>query len=235
MKILLKPLSVLFLTVMTVSVQAQENKNKAKELGFFVETAMDNSAVSNGLYGVQFKKETKPNKAIRVQLMYQKKNFQAEPYDYSFVKDTMKTTQTIQKSTGFYGGFGIEQQRQFYKKIFLYASLDARVGYSKSAFYKNIKSSAVDTVNGVYSTNPYSNYSIPEKISDWKANRFSFDILPSIGSKLIFQKLVLGIETGLNISNSYLSQSGTGLKKYSIYDLNISYMQFRAYINYRFL
>lgn len=35
MKILLKPLSVLFLTVMTVSVQAQENKNKAKELGFF--------------------------------------------------------------------------------------------------------------------------------------------------------------------------------------------------------
>lgn len=234
MKIVLKSCSLLFCSLLAMSVHAQEIKNKTKEIGLFVELGMDNSAASNGLYGVQFKKETKPNKSIRLQLMYQQKSFRSEPYEYSFVKDTMKTTQTTQKSNGFYGGFGIEQQRQFYKRVFLYASIDARLGYSKSVFYKTIKSSSVDTLNGVYSTNPYSSYSIPEKLSDWKASRYSFDILPSIGSKLIFQKLTLGVETGLNISNSYLSQSGSMLKKYSIYDLNISYMQFRAYINYRF-
>jgi hypothetical protein len=211
-----------------------QSKTKTKELGPFVEANGSYSNVDSRAFGLQFKISKKNNKAFRIQALYKANTRLNEPFEYAIVKDTVKTKQVKTENRSFYVGFGVEQQHKLYSKCFMYASLDARIGYGYGYLYQISNSKVIDTVNQFYYSNAFKNYSTKEKISGVNSNWFGLDILPSVGSKIILPHLVFGIETGLNLSNNYLSQHGNQIRNYSIYDLNLSYLNYRAYINFRF-
>jgi hypothetical protein len=115
----------------------------------------------------------------------------------------------------------------------LYASHDARIGYGSADYFRASSNRVIDTLNNVYFSNSFRNFSAQEKINSIQSHRFVLDILPSIGSKLVTRNLVFGIEAGLNLSNSYVTQKGIGINNYSIYDLSLSFFYSRLYVNYR--
>ena len=212
----------------------QDAKTKNNELGLFIEANGSYSDLDSRAYGLQFKKAKKNNKAYRFHALYRKNSTLNDPFQYTIVQDTIKTKQMKLENNSFYVGCGIEQQRQLYKKCYMYASLDARIGYGKADIYQISNSKVIDTLNKVYYNNAFRNYSTKEKITGINYSWIGLDILPSIGSKIVLQHLVFGIETGLNLSNSYHMQKGSNIQNYSIYDLNLSYLNYRVFVNYRF-
>jgi hypothetical protein len=108
-----------------------------------------------------------------------------------------------------------------------------RLGYGSADYYKASSNRIIDTLNNVYFSNSFRDFSAQEKINSIQSHRFALDIMPSIGSKLVTRNLVFGIETGLNLSNSYVTQKGSGVNNYSIYDLSLSFFYSRLYVNYR--
>lgn len=213
--------------------QAQQARIKTNEIGLFVETSTNNNNFNNRSFGLQYKKTNKPNHALRFQLLFNQSSLYNEPYEYAIVGDTIKTKQVIQENHAIFLGFGLEKQRHFYKNCFLYASLDARLGYGSADYYRASSNRVIDTLNNVYFSNSFRNFWAQEKINSIQSHRFGLDLMPSIGSKLVTRNLVFGIETGLNLSNAYVTQKGSGINNYSIYDLNISYFYYRLYVNYR--
>lgn len=228
---MMKNILILCLLFSSISSFGQQAKSKQNELGLFIEA---NGLSSDQGFGVQFKKAKKNNKAYRVQALYRKKSILNDPFEYTIVKDTIKTKAIGMEYNSFYVGLGIEQQRQFYKKCYLYASLDARIGFGKADIYQISNNKVIDTLNQVYFSNAFRNYSTKEQTTGIESSWFGVDILPSIGSKVILQHLVFGIETGLNLSNNYRIQRGSNVQNYSIYDLDLSYLNYRVYVNYLF-
>lgn len=235
MKTTSKTLVTIFIALLSISTQAQESLNKSKEFGLFAETKLNtySSANSYSAFGLQYRKESKPNKFYRSQVMYQQKSNEYRSNDFRIEGDSLREVLYSSKNKGLFVGFGIEQQRHFYKKLHLYASLDARLGYGYSAHYKSMRSTRIDTSVNVFFANSNINYSKPEKISNMTTSRYSLDILPSIGSKLIFDKLILGFETGFNVSNAYQTQKNPNGERFSIYDLDLGLFLYRVYVNYR--
>jgi hypothetical protein len=219
--------------LLNVISQAQQARIKTNEIGMFVETSTNNNNFNNRSFGLQYKKTNKPNHAFRFQLLFNQSSLHNEPYEYAIVGDTIKTKQVIQENHAIFVGFGLEQQRHFYKNCFLYASLDARIGYGSADYYRASSNRVIDTLNNVYFSNPFRDFSSQEKINSIQSHRFVLDLMPSIGSKLVTRNLVFGIETGLNLSNAYVSQKGSGINNYSIYDFSLSLFYYRLYVNYR--
>ena len=223
-----------FAVVLWFTTKAQQTRLKTNEIGLFTETIWSNSSFKNKSFGLQYKRTNKPNHALRFQMLFNQSSIINEPYEYKVIGDTIRTKNLIKESHAFFVGFGLEQQRHFYKHCFLYASLDARLGYGFADYYNVTSSRIADTLNNVYFFNSFNQSNSKEKINSIQSYRFALDLMPSIGSKLILRNLVFGMETGFNLRNAYETQKGIGIRNYSIYNLDLSLFYYRAYINFRF-
>lgn len=216
-----------------VKTNAQSTQKKVNEIGLFGEQKYYNSMNNAGKFGIFYRREIKENKFRRFQLFYT--NFYSNIYSYkpySIIQknDTIISKRNFKNMKGFGIGYGIEKQRNFYKKVFLYAALDARFTYRKFDYFNYIDTSVLSTSQ--YTLMEHLN-STTTKIPNFTGNSFSVSILPTIGAKIdIKNRIVVGAEMMMTTSIGFQTQKEN--TTYTIFDFDMDLFTQKFYINYKF-
>lgn len=223
----------LVLTLMspTALLSAQEASKKIlterkHEIGIFSHiNSMSSGSYGNmDMQGVQFKLWKNETIGFRVLAGYASYNNFSSPFSVKTLSDTVveRSTQTnIGLGTI---GFGVEAQRRFYKRVYLYAAMELRGGYGRGT---------TDTVTVKRLVNPNNYYSEATNGGRALADMFYINLSPSIGAKLNFNRISFGVEVyGVNLgyqSISYGNGPTTGMG-----DFDMGNVSQRVFINFRF-
>ncbi len=171
--------------------------NRKSEIGLMGETSFGNNNNDNidGMAGIQYKKWVKPNAGYRIIVAYgQYSNF-STPKVLSKTGDTVTETHRRTEIPVAIVGGGLEMQRHFYKRIYLYAAAELRVGYGRGSY---------DSI--VVKRSEGTNYA--DAVTGARINGvslFSVAAAPSIGAKFVFNRIVFGTElSALNLNFSSL-------------------------------
>lgn len=206
--------------------QTKPVKERKNEIGLFGQTSngFDNDLT---MAGVQYKKWVRPNMAIRALIAHgAHHSYDHSPGLINIIGDTVLTKNLNSRVNMVFIGGGVEAQRHFYKKIYLFAGLELRAGYGSgymdtlySKQYKEQGSSRYTTsVDGIRSSTP-------------NINMTYVGFSPSIGAKFQWSRITLGAEIfpGEMAFNSR-NVSGTTT---SLMDLNTDLRQ-RVFLHFRF-
>ncbi len=202
-------------------------KAKDKEVGVILQAAFGNSdAPTVPMAGLQFKKWKNEHFGIRTMAAYGGFNQYLNTYKSGFItprQDTLveKYTETV-AGVGILG-IGVEAQRQFYKRVVLFAAVELRGGYGSG-------SEKDYTDVSVYSQNSGSYNRAVTASRDAKV--YFIEFAPSIGAKLQFKRWNVGLElSGLNM-NSFTINNGINKSGYSNFDAG--YFTNRVFFCYNF-
>lgn len=201
------------------------HKPKLNELGLLGETNFGTRDVSSTI-GVQYKHWTTDNRAYRLNFSYGEYNggYRAEWLGVS--GDTLIERQTISQVPVFYLGGGIEAQRQFFKRVYLYAAIDIRVGYGSGTTTDNIVRTVVKDNSSYTSITPET---YPDRVT-----YFSAGAAPYIGAKLQFNRLSLGTEITAVQTELVSVDDPTRFNTTTTINMNLGTFSQRLYLLYRF-
>jgi len=177
---------------------------------------------------IQYKRWVKPDaKAYRLSIGYGKYNKYSGDIIYPNLGDTVIKQHSLSDIPQIHAGVGVEMQRHFHKKVYMYAAVDLYAAYG---------SGKTDEVldKEVFDKNGESVYRNQELIGQSTTQHFTVGVLPLVGVKLQFSRISFGTElTGLKTeytSQTYSSKPSTG----GILDFNMGEFTQRLFINYRF-
>ncbi len=220
----MKFLSLLLLLVPAI-LFAQDTTGRKHSIGVYTDgnAAMGNDNPSIGSWGVYYSFPRKKNSSYTVSLDYTNYVNNTAPVLYKIVSDTtirrgMRTSIPLVTA-----GYGIETQRHFYRKVYLFAGLEMRVGYG---------SGTIDTVLGreynVLHTNPGSG--IVSHLVGWDqsmsygadATMFYANLKPYIGARLQLKRIAIGLQfmNGFRYEQVYSAGYGTGSLNWDISSLS---------------
>jgi hypothetical protein len=227
-------LFVLASALLTTSVFAQDETKGKKtlfpqknELGLMAETGFGNNNKNTGFTGLQYKRWVKPYMGYRIIASY------GEYYErYRLLSETRLGDTVIETSRATTVplaslGAGIEMQRKFYKRVYLFAAVELRGSYGHGR-YNHIVSQRVEN-NAV-------NYYAETAFSPQADVRmFSLFATPSIGAKLQWRKLIIGteisaIQLGYTNTKYQYDMSNTG----GMLDFNAGSFRQRFFVHYCF-
>lgn len=201
-------------------------KPKLNELGLLGETNFDIGDVSATI-GVQYKRWTTNNRAYRLNFSYGEYNGGYRSEWLGVSGDTLMERQSVSQVPVFYLGGGIEAQRRFFKRVYLYAAIDVRVGYGSGTTTDNIVRTVVKDNSSFTSVTPEG---FPDKVT-----YFSAGAAPYIGAKLQFNRISFGTEitavqtelVSINDPTRFYSTSTT-------INMDLGTFSQRLYLLYRF-
>ncbi len=199
-------------------------KTSTSEIGIFGQTEFSQSNTNLSMMGIQFKKWMNEHVGFRVLGGYASYDaLQAPFFIGGAAGEAEERYVSHQISLGILG-VGVEAQRQFYKRLYLFAGLELKGGYGSGTADTIIKTAYKH--HGHYESN-------------WDLNNGSgnatmtyLDFMPSIGAKIQFSKLTFGVETSgvmmnyTSIATGNVSSSMTGFEMGG-------YMIHRGFISYR--
>ncbi len=218
--------NILFLCLSICSLQSNARvieKKTSHELGFHMESSTPQSDFSLHGIGIQYKKWTNPYHAFRfmgsVSVDYHRSNFLQKQYiqnDTSF-REFMRN-----KSTAYNVSVGKEYRKNFYKHVYFSAFADYRFSYATGQSNLGI----AKTYNAIHDQ-LNTTTSISNTGTDYHSIRTG--ISPGLSAQLVFNRMIIGMETASYIFYSYESTS-----KVSDFELNVNSMFHRIYLSYRF-
>ncbi len=145
---------------------------------------------------------------------------------YSYQQDSVieKKISTVKRYATL--SLGLEAERQFYGKIYLFGAIDTRVMYGKGEMHENISK---------YRTNFQENYFINTSYSNIidQGQVFKWDLLPSIGAKLKFNRICFGLEACAHFM-SLETENGKKMNSNALYFDVLSNYTHRIFMTYRF-
>lgn len=206
------------------------------EIGLFAEIISGNSfgnATYNSYLGLQYKRWAKPDIAYRVMGALGDFNYNTVPQVIAKNGDTVISTQIYSNVPMYFVGGGVEVQRQFYKKVVLYAAIELRGGYGKAQYEKmEITEVNKDIPQTLQYTN---NYRAMRPIASGGVSTFALDVTPFIGAKINFKRISLGTEATIVQAGLYTIKYAT-IPNYSYGNSEFSLGNFRqrVYVNFRF-
>lgn len=211
---------------LSTDVTKKERNNEVGLFGQSVATSGYNSALS--LAGVQYKRWLKPNVGIRAILAHGNYNsFQYTPNNINFIGDTVINENLRTRVNMAFAGIGVEAQRHFYKRVYLFAGLELKGGYG---------SGFTDTLyERQYKEPGHTSYT--KDIRDIRSgtpnvNMTYLGFSPSIGAKLQWNRLIVGAEIfPAEMSVTFTNTSGV---QTSSSDFNMGDLKQRIFIHYRF-
>jgi hypothetical protein len=215
---------------MPVAKPAKVNFERKNEFGAFVQiNPYNNNKEDFNLMGFSYKTQKTERFTLRFMAAYGDYNTQDQKSYVSYVSDTFvsKGTKT-HISLGMLGG-GIEVQRKFYKKVYLFAAVELRAGYG---------SGTIDSfVQKDFASNSAGQLRITESYGAGQgdANMFHASISPSIGAKLQFKRISFGTEM-FTAQLSYNNTTYRDARKYnmSVMNFDLGNISHRFFFNYRF-
>ncbi len=139
------------------------------------------------------------------------------------INDTVYNKYVIHRFNYASAGAGLTFQRNFYKLLYLTASMDTRFMYS----------------NGISVNNGYTMYKEEVNIGSYSSRNtlnntptFKWELNPSIGIRFQATHFSMGIELGSHMASMFMPSSKSGLN--SLFDFNLGYNFNRICFNYRF-
>lgn len=209
----------LFLLVLLVpaigSAQTSVLKNEA---GIFTEIGKN-----RGNYGIQYKTWIKSWMGIHVNASYGRQeednhgNLKPLYYNDTILLRNLSTSYKLMNL-----GIGIDVRKQFYKNLFLYASMDLTGGYGKGES---------DTTGTFY----YNNQEFPvfeNQDQDVTLKKFYLNWLPTVGIQWNLKRFAIG--TDVSIIRNAMTIESRGGHSTTLFDMEIGDFSQRLYIHYRF-
>ncbi|HEY9178755.1 MAG TPA: hypothetical protein VIN07_13745 [Flavipsychrobacter sp.] len=174
---------------------------------------------------IQYKRWARENMAYRINAGVGSYNhFNLNSY-FGAVGDTVFEKQTWQRATMAFAGAGVEMQRHFYKRVYLYAVVDLLAGYGSGETEDYLVRRVA--VNG----QDHTESSLMS--GRGKVSVFHINAAPFVGAKIVFNRISFGTEISA-INLSYTSKTDNLGYRNNIGDMNMGYLRQRFFINYRF-
>lgn len=210
----------------SASAFSQENLDKTHQLGVYGEIINMNTLNKKNtrVLGIMYKYSKKENYFKRLHIGYINELNLNNPFYYQIINDTLSQHRLLKMEKGFYIGGGFEMQRNFYKKIFFYATTDIRLGYTQGKFAERIE--LLKNNSNSYNYISINDYDLPT----FNAYSIRFEILPNVGVKLNLHRINIALEAGLSIRNTYVNQTTT--TNNSLYTFDIHGMRNRLVFMY---
>lgn len=217
--------------LLTSNIQAQEQHPihllpdiPKSEIGIFAQSDITNNTENFSYLGLMYSKPLNNTIAIRAIFAYTDYNNSGAIVATHSLNDTALEQKTITNIHLGVAGLGIVAQRHFYKHVYLFAGLELRGGYGVGTNDTiNIKQFSVPSVGS---------YTSEQNGNSATASMLYVGVVPSIGAKLQFNHISLGLEvSGMDMSYKNLkianSRSGGTL------DLSSGKLNNRVFINFR--
>jgi hypothetical protein len=204
--------------------QAQDKYYKPNELGLVGEGSLNGGPSTTA--GIKYNRWNKKNIGFHIIAAYSNYNQLDYTSTRSYTADTAITSQKYRNIDMAVLGFGIDAQRQFFHRIYLYASLEVRAGYGSGSIDSSVSKYYNFTQPGydLTITSTTGAGSTPAKM-------FYIGFSPAIGAKVVFNKITVGTEindfatyTNLQVNNVHTSST----------DINLSAINQRIFVQYRF-
>lgn len=234
-----KLMTVLLISSISISASAQdiqsqltENKApKVKKYELGVTTEMNVFGDNNASFqALQFKKWKNEHYGARLLLGYG--NFQSNndfPIYYTEFNDTITKSAPYRTSQIGFAGLGLEAQRQFYKRVYLFAAVEAKFGYGTTML-----DTLVERVQSNANTRPWENNPGSPQIRTGTgvSKMFYVGVTPTFGAKFQFSHITFGSEMAWNVFNytSYEHPAGHS----NTTDFDMSKISPRFFVHYRF-
>lgn len=205
------------------------------ELGVFGQTnPYGNGNEDMNFAGLQYKTWANEHLGLRFLAAYSDYNFKSSKFYQGASSDTSvsKWAQT-HISLGVIGG-GIEAQRRFFKRVYLFAAIEMRVGYGNGTIDTSIEKAYTYTTPSTPQM-PSATYSAVYGYGAGRgnANMFYLGVSPSIGAKLQFNRLCIGLEMQA-AQLSVKSIKYDNAPSYGVTDFELGNISHRFFINFRF-
>ncbi len=199
-------------------------KYPKNEIGLASETNFGNEEFG-GPGMVQYKRWVRENMAYRVNAgVGTYHHFILDGY-FGIVGDTVLEKQTREQATMAFAGGGVEMQRHFYKRVYLYAAIDVLAGYGQGK--------TEDYIVRKVEINGQDHRESTLVSGTGNVSVFHLNLAPFIGAKVVFNRISFGTEISA-INLSYTSKTTSFGYKSSIGDMNMGFLRQRFFIHYRF-
>lgn len=213
-------------------IEAPENstpKIKKHEIGFTSEIIDFGGSINNStLQALQFKKWK--NEHYGARFLIGRATFQSDrnfPTTYITNNDTITKNMPLTFAQMGFVGVGLEAQRQFYKRIYLFAAVEGRFGFGKASV--DTIQERVTTSGRYVELDPATRQPFPNRPT---LDAFQAALTPTFGAKFQFSRVTFGSEMAWNIFN--YTQVGNPGSTLSSFDLDMSRMGARFFVHYRF-
>ncbi len=205
-------------------------KQKRNEIGLTAEiNAFSNINNSTAFQAIQYKHWQ--NEHFGMRFLLGKRDYYSDvsfSTSYRIDGDTLTKTNYATDATIAIAGVGFEAQRQFYKKVYLFATVETKFGFGEGY----IDSFPTRTVYN--DTFPWGR-TVTTKFSYSAAtyNIFYASVTPTFGAKLQFNHICFGTEMSLYLL-SYTSMKNQSRPYESMLEFDISTINPRFFVHYRF-
>jgi hypothetical protein len=197
-------------------------KVRTRELGIM--TQMAGSEIDMNMIGVQFKTYKNERKAFRFMAAYG--NYHSFNNNVIAVgSDSVTEVHSLTKVDLPIIGVGVEMQRHFWRKVYLFAGVELRGGYGKGSLDTMISSRPRSVQGpGNISGSPF----IPQDVS-----LTYIAASPSIGAKIVGKRIGVGVEL-MPVNLSFRNVSYEKGPSSDNIDFNAAIFQQRLFVYYRF-
>lgn len=202
---------------------------RKNELGLMGESHFNQNVNAGDISfcGIQYKHWVKPNMGYRLILAYGEFFENYYPTIQGKFGDTVIETSRQTTIPNVIAGLGVEMQRKFYKRVYLFAAVEARAGYGTGK-YSYVTSERIEN-------NQFNQYASTTFTPDAYARMFTVNVAPSIGAKIQFRSICFGTELSaiqLGYKNIYYSQNFPSYMSTSGFDAGMFRQRF--FLHYRF-
>ena len=203
-------------------IKRQPGKN---EIGMFVNPVVNDHSYEMP-FGLQYKRWTTPHLGYRI--LAGVGGYGSESRATELIKnDTFYWSLTSTNMSMLFAGAGLEVQRRFVGKVYLYAALEFKAGYGQGYTH----TSEVRETARVSAWERSYTYE-QRAISSTTTSLFVLDTSPYVGAKLNFRRWVIGTEVTALVTG--LMKHNHGGYNYSSLNFDFGQFQQRLYVNYRF-
>lgn len=229
----MKALLLIPLFLMTINTYGQEadpapakRQPGKNEIGIFINPIANDNAAYDAPVGLQYKRWTTPNLAYRI--MTAVGGYGSEYRSTELIKDdTLHWSLTSTNMAMLFVGGGLEVQRRFVGKCYLYAAIEMKAGYGSGYTH----TSEVTETATVSSWERFYTYE-QRGVSSTTTSVFVLDALPYVGAKMNFRRWVVGTEISAIVSG--ITKINQGGLNFSNTSFNFGQLQQRLYVHYRF-
>lgn len=207
--------------VTTLELKPTQRKN---EIGMLTDLGFSNN---NSGIGIQYKHWKDEHKGIRANASYSSYNYAASKVYFPAQGDTVFSMQALTDISTISVGLGVELQRHFYKKVYMYAAIDVYAVYGKGN--TNEVFSRELSKNG---ENERLDYDIAKSYS---STIFKAGVLPLVGVKFNFNRISFGTElSGMRMEYSSLKHDNGMPNTGGMVDFDMGNFSQRVFVNFRF-
>lgn len=206
--------------------------DKKNEIGIFGQAAFGyTNNEGQVINGIQYKHWIKPNVGIRILGGFSPYYSSRRPIVLERIGyDTVRVRNYYHEANTVFVGLGIEAQRHFYKRVFLYAAVDIIGGYGTGQAQTNTSLNSIYNSSQIFISN-----NLPDYVYG-KYSRTYVKLLPNIGSKIVFKRFDFGLDmSAIDINWTSENSELIPTPPYSRLDITVlNYTSFRLSFNYRF-